>query len=305
MGTPPRAVWMLREAFNSGDRSATDNNLDWVLKSRYQASDNLVIELGLAQKTRSPLYQERYLWIPLEANAGIGDGNNYVGNPGLDPEESQQIELGFDWDFRDYYFSPRIYHRKVDDYIQGVPATNMMVVAVSANANGDPTPLIFANTDAEFDGIDLTFGALLNDTWRLEGVASRVDGDRDDISDHLYRVSPDSIRLALYYETPNFTAKFEQVYVAKQDDISFTNTFDQLNGNNSSDPTKSHMLSNVFLTWTMNDNWILTVGAENLLDEDYVDHLTGFNRVMGSNVPRGNRLFGPGRNFFARFQYQW
>ena len=65
------------------------------------------------------------------------------------------------------------------------------------------------------------------------------------------------------------------------------------------------MLSNVFLTWTMNDNWILTAGAENLLDEDYVDHLTGFNRVMGSNVPRGNRLFGPGRNFFARFQYQW
>ncbi|MEC8949464.1 MAG: TonB-dependent receptor [Pseudomonadota bacterium] len=305
MGTPPRAVWMLREAFNSGDRSATDNNLDWVLKSRYQASDNLVIELGLAQKTRSPLYQERYLWIPLEANAGIGDGNNYVGNPGLDPEESQQIELGFDWDFRDYYFSPRIYHRKVDDYIQGVPATNMMVVAVSANANGDPTPLIFANTDAEFDGIDLTFGALLNDTWRLEGVASRVDGDRDDISDHLYRVSPDSIRLALYYETPNFTAKFEQVYVAKQDDISFTNTFDQLNGNNSSDPTKSHMLSNVFLTWTMNDNWILSAGAENLLDENYVDHLTGFNRVMGSNVPSGSRLFGPGRNFFARFQYQW
>ncbi|MEE3300408.1 MAG: ligand-gated channel, partial [Pseudomonadota bacterium] len=119
------------------------------------------------------------------------------------------------------------------------------------------------------------------------------------------RVSPDSIRLALYYETPNFTAKFEQVYVAKQDDISFTNTFDQLNGNNSSDPTKSHMLSNVFLTWAVNDNWILSAGAENLLDENYVDHLTGFNRVMGSNVPRGNRLFGPGRNFFARFQYQW
>jgi len=27
--------------------------------------------------------------------------------------------------------------------------------------------------------------------------------------------------------------------------------------------------------------------------------------VIGSNVPRGSRMVGPGRNFFGRFQYQW
>ena len=120
MGTPPRAVFLLREGFNAADRSQTDNNLHWVVKGRYQATNNLVVELGFAQKMRSPIYQERYLWIPLEANAGIGDGNNYVGNPELDPEKSRQIELGFDWVVGDFYFSPRIFHRNVDDYIQGV-----------------------------------------------------------------------------------------------------------------------------------------------------------------------------------------
>ncbi len=305
MGTPPRAVWMLRQGFNTADRSQRDTNEDWVLKTRYQATDNLVVELGLAQKTRSPMYQERYLWIPLEANAGIGDGNNYVGNPELDPEEAEQIELGFDWDFGDYYFSPRIYHREVDDYIQGVPATNMMVIAVSGNANGDATPLMFANTDAEFDGIDLSFGARLNNDWRLEGIASMVEGDRDDISDHLYRVNPDNLRLALYYETANFTAKIEQVLVAEQDDISFTNAFDPFNGNNSADKTDSHELTNVFLTWVLDNNWIISAGAENLFDEDYVDHLSGFNRVVNSAVPVGSRMFGRGRNLFGRAQFQW
>jgi iron complex outermembrane receptor protein len=251
------------------------------------------------------MYQERYLWIPLEANAGIGDGNNYVGNPELNPEEAEQIELGFDWNFGDYYFSPRLYHREVDDYIQGIPATNMMVIAVSGNANGDATPLMFANTDAEFDGIDLSFGARLNNNWRLEGIASMVKADRDDISDHLYRVNPNNLRLALYYETANFTAKIEQVLVDEQDDISFTNTFDPLNGNNSADKTRSHELTNVFLTWVLDNNWVISAGAENLFDEDYVDHLSGFNRVVNSAVPVGSRMFGRGRNLFGRAQFQW
>ena len=305
MGTPPRAVWMLREGFNAADRSQSDNNLDWVVKGRYQATDNLVVELGFAQKMRSPLYQERYLWIPLEANAGIGDGNNYVGNPGLDPEKSRQIELGFDWVAGDFYFSPRIFRRNVDDFIQGIAATNMAVIGVSANANGDPTPLMFANTEAQFNGMDFTFGTRINDNWRVEGIASTVNGDREDVSDNIYRVAPSSARIALFYETNSFNAKIEQVFVAEQDDLSRTNTFDPLSTNNSFVNTDSYVLTNVFLTWFINDELTIATGAENLFDEDYTDHLTGFNRVIGSEVPVGSRMFGQGINLFGRLQYKW
>ena len=305
MGTPPRAVWMLREGFNAADRSQSDNNLDWVVKGRYQATDNLVVELGFAQKMRSPLYQERYLWIPLEANAGIGDGNNYVGNPGLDPEKSRQIELGFDWVAGDFYFSPRIFRRNVDDFIQGIAATNMAVIGVSANANGDPTPLMFANTEAQFNGMDFTFGTRINDNWRVEGIASTVNGDREDVSDNIYRVAPSSARIALFYETNSFNAKIEQVFVAEQDDLSRTNTFDTLSTNNSFVNTDSYVLTNVFLTWFINDELTIATGAENLFDEDYTDHLTGFNRVIGSEVPVGSRMFGQGINLFGRLQYKW
>lgn len=305
MGTPPRAVFMLREGFNAADRSQDDNNLDWVLKGRYQATDNLVVELGFAQKMRSPIYQERYLWIPLEANAGLGDGNNYVGNPGLDPEKSRQIELGFDWVMGDFYISPRFFHRNVDDYIQGVASTNMAVIGVSANANGDPTPLVFTNTEAEFSGMDMTFGAQINSNWRVEGIASMIDGDREDISDNIYRVAPNNARLALYYEVNDFTAKIEQVFVAEQDDLSATNTLDPLNGNNSFIETDGYSLTNVYLDWFLSDQLTLTAGAENLFDKDYTDHLTGFNRVMGSEVPVGSRMLGQGVNLFGRVQYKW
>lgn len=305
MGSPPRAVFMLRENFNNADRRQEDRNTDWVLKSRFQATDNLVIEAGVAQKMRSPLYQERYLWIPLEANAGLGDGNNYVGNPDLKPEESLQYELGFDWSYANFYVSPRIYHRKVDDYIQGIAATNPAVIGVSRNANGDPTPLMFANTDAEFSGIDVTFGAQLSSSWRFDGVASMVDGEREDVNDNLYRVTPDNIRLSLTYEANNYNIMLEQVLVSEQEDISLTNTFDPTNINNNSAATDSYALTNAYLNWQVSDGLSVTAGVENLFDDDYVDHLSGFNRVIGSVVPQGSRMFGQGRNLFGRVQIKW
>lgn len=305
MGTPPRAVWMLRQGFNGADRSVDDSNLDWVVKSRYQATETLVVELGFAQKTRSPLYQERYLWIPLEANAGIGDGNNYVGNINLQPEQAQQVELGLDWDFGDFYFSPRFYRRDVDNYIQGVAATNMAAVGVSTNANGDPTPLMFANSEAEFTGVDLTGGFRINDNWRIEAIASRVRGKREDIPDYLYRVSPDSGRLSLYYETADFAAQVEQVIVADQDRLSATNTNDPGNPNNSFITSQGYTLSNAYLNWLLSSNLTVSVGVENLFDKEYVDHLTGFNRVLNSVVPQGSRMIGQGRHFFGRLQFEW
>ena len=69
--------------------------------------------------------------------------------------------------------------------------------------------------------------------------------------------------------------------------------------------TDGYALSNVFLTWLVDDGLTVAAGVENLLDEEYVDHLSGFNRVINSVVPQGSRMFGQGRNFFGRLQYQW
>ena len=305
MGTPPRAVWLLRQGFNSRNREQNDDNRDLVAKLRYQLTSNLVVEAGYGRKTRSPLYQERYLWIPLEINAGLGDGNNHVGNPDLAPEISDQFELGFDWSNGAVWFSPRFFVRNVDDYIQGIPAADRAVVSVSERANGDPTPLIFANTEAEFRGFDLTFGFPINDQWRVEGMASRVNAERGDISDYLYRVNPNNIRASLRYETGNFSARIEQVVVMEQDNISRTNTFDPMNPNNNADPTDGYELTNVYLDWAIDRGFTFTLGAENLFDTDYIDHLTGFNRVLDSVVPQGSRMYGRGVNLFGRIQYQW
>ena len=114
----------------------------------------------------------------------------------------QRRAAGFDWNGESAYARPLVYYRRLDDFIQGVPfdatpgVLDTPVEMVSA-ASGDPTPLRFANIDAEICGADIAFGTRLAGLLRLDGVASFVRGKRRDISDNLYRIAPASARVAL------------------------------------------------------------------------------------------------------------
>ena len=82
-GTPAMTMppaMMLRDSFNNARRSQDDDNVDLVARAWYTASESSSWYLGLARKNRSPSYQERYLWLPLEATAGLADGRTYTGN---------------------------------------------------------------------------------------------------------------------------------------------------------------------------------------------------------------------------------
>ncbi len=292
----------LSTAFNSSDRSQEDNNVDWVAELNYEANDHLTVELGLARKTRSPYYLERYLWIPLEVNAGLGDSNSYVGDVNLDPEVSHQIELGLDWHHHHYYVAPRVYYRSVDDYIQGTAATNASVLTV-AGLNSETSPLIFSNVDAEFYGADANWGYSFNEKWRLDGVISYVRGKRRDIDDNLYRIAPLNSTIALTHERSNWSSTLEGVFVAEQHDISDTIVTSESRTNNESTP--GYILINISGNWSPTHDLTLNAGISNLLDKNYTNHLSGFNRNSGSVIPVGNRLPGEGRNVFATVSYEW
>jgi iron complex outermembrane receptor protein len=284
---------ILRDRFNAAKRNKGDDNIDWVAKEVYQPLREVAIELGAARKTRSPSYQERYLWLPLQSTGGLADGHNYVGIIDLDPEVSHQVELGVDWRTERFYLAPRGFYRRVADYIQGTPATDPVVIAVSA-ANGDASPLQFSNVDAEFYGVDVDWGVSLSDYWYLGGILSYVRGKRLDIDDDLYRIAPLNATVALTYERPRWFVTVEGVFYDKQDNVSVTN---------GETPSSGYGLMNLFGEVSLGPAKLATAtlraGLSNLLDETYRPHLNGINRVRESDVGIGERLPGPGRNVFA------
>ncbi|MEE8320944.1 MAG: TonB-dependent receptor, partial [Gammaproteobacteria bacterium] len=156
----------LATAFNATDRSTEDNNIDAVIKLTHSLREDTDIEIGLARKTRSPSYQERYLWLPLQSTGGLADGNNYIGDINLDPEISYQIELGLDWRKDKIYFAPRAFYHHVDNYIQGVDTINTTAITFNTMMTGmlgtSSKILQFANIDARLYGVDTDIGYRIN-----------------------------------------------------------------------------------------------------------------------------------------------
>lgn len=304
MGTPPAAVRALRDRFNDGDRSQRDHHLDLVAKMTYPLNNEFSFVAGFARKTRSPTYIERYLWIPLNVNAGLGDGNNYIGNIELEPEWSNQFELGLDWANDRAYFTPRVHYQRINNYIQGVGVDintfNMPVIGVSANANGDPTPLQFQNVEAEIYGFDTNWGYELNERWSLSGNAAYLRGKRRDVNDDLFHIAPPRVSAALTHHRGESSVTLEGVLVARQNKISDELTDDPANPNNNNDSTPGYGLINLYGQYTpaSNPNISIQAGVENLLDKEYTDHLNGFNRASENSVNIGERLPGPGLNAF-------
>ena len=300
MGMPPAIA--LRDTFNNADRTKTDHNFDWVAKVNYQANSALGYYAGISRKTRSPAYQERFLWLPLQATAGLADGRTYTGNLELDPEVAHEVELGIEWRSERFAMAPRVFYRDVEDYIQGTVSTNMaanMFVQMMNMMNGtnNAAPLEFNNVDAKFYGVDLDWSYQIDTRWTVHGVMNFVRGERKDINDDLYRIAAPNAMVAVDYENARWGGTLEVFLYNKQNRVSATN----------SEPTTgSYAVANLEGFVAITHGLRLGFGVSNLFDKNYADHLGGINRVAGNpDIARGERLPANGRSAFARLDYRW
>ena len=290
----------LSTQFNNDNIAQTDTNVDAFVRLSYQTEGDATWYVGAARKTRSPSYQERYLWIPLEATGGLADGKTYIGNPNLNPEVAHEIELGLDLENSRYGIYPRIFSKRVSDYIQGIPSTNMTAnnfAQMMANMGmGMPNPLQFSNVEARFYGLDIDSNFSINNKITLRAILNIVRADRRDINDNLYRVSPDNVLIALDYRGDGWTGSIESVTYADQNRIAITN---------SELKTEGYSLVNVMARYSLADGVEVSIGAENLLDESYLDHLAAYNRAYNPDIASRARMPGLGRNFYARVMWNF
>ncbi|MDX2455998.1 MAG: TonB-dependent receptor [Gammaproteobacteria bacterium] len=289
------AINTLQTRFNTANKDNNQDNFDLVTKLDHALSSQLSFNIEGGIKNRAPSYQQLYLWVPLQSTNGLADGHNYVGDINLDSETAYEVGLGLDWNSPRVYASPRVFYRKVNDYIQGTPATDPTVIMVST-ANGDPDPLQWDNVDAILYGIDMDWGVTLGSNWSLDGVVSYVRGKRDDITDDLYRIAPLNGSATLSYSRSNWWVGLEGVAYARQNKVSKTNSESKSSG---------YGLANLRGGFEMTRNLVISAGVENIFDREYQNHLSGINRVAASDVPVGERVPGSGRSFFATLQYRF
>ena len=95
-------------------------------------------------------------------------------------------------------------------------------------------------------------------------------------------------------------------WAARQSKISQLLLDDPQSDNNHNRSTSGYALYNLRTEYTHPSmDFTLSAGVENLTDRMYVDHMNGFNRVSGGDLAVGERLPGPGRNIYARVNWEW
>lgn len=287
---------MLATAFNNADKSGEDTTVDIVARLWTPSANGLSWRATMARKQKMPGYIQRFGWLPINASGGLADGNIYIGDLSLDAETAWIAEAGFDYATPRAYVRPTVFLRQIDDYVQGVPydATPGIVdtpVEMIASMSGDPTPLRWANVDARLYGLDLDAGYDFQGPLRLDAVFSYVRGERRDIDDNLYRLAPPNLTAGLTWEADNWSATLETRAVAKQSEVSVTN---------SEPETPGYVVLNIYGDWQVKEGVKLSAGVENLLDQVYRDHLSGINRNGFGDVAVGSRVPGAGRGVFVR-----
>ena len=289
------AVKALQTKFNQQDKSISDTTFDLALNSQIEVSNALTINYGLGVKQRAASYQERYLWLPMQATGGLADGKTYVGNINLSPETAYQADLGLSYTDDGFSIAPRIFYQKINDYIQGTPTSDMQVNMV-ANMMGSENPLQFSNIDATIYGMDLNWDYRLTQQVKLSGVASYVRGTRDDINDDLYRMSPLNSRVNIYYQHDKWQTNLSLHAYAKQNKVSQLNT---------ETATGGYALIDWQADYFVSSGLVVRAGVNNLLNKQYSDHLAGVNRAKGSDIAVGDRINGMGRNIYLAIDYQF
>jgi iron complex outermembrane receptor protein len=284
----------LADDFNNADRKISDTNVDIALSTQTQLNEVLSLYIGIGIKNRTPSYQERYLWTPMESTGGLADGHTYIGDINLESETAYQSNLGLTWQSSDFMIAPHVFYQNIDDYIQGTP---MKMKDASAKMMAkDDNPLKFSNVDAKLYGADVNWYYNLSDKFQLSGIASYVKGKRRDIDDNLYRISPLNGQVSFSYHNETVITNLTLVTVAAQAHVSATNT-EQV--------TAGYGLVNIDIEYFVTNEFTLRGGVDNMFDREYQNHLGGYNRVKGVSTPIMQRLPSEGLSAWLEATYSF
>jgi iron complex outermembrane receptor protein len=116
------------------------------------------------------------------------------------------------------------------------------------------------------------------------------------VKDNLYRIPPLSSLVELQYSGERWFVAVEGHAASRQDKVSAYNDEKE---------TPGWGVVSLHGGFSLGEAFDINFGVENAFDKAYQDHLGGYNRVRGSDVPTGERLYSKGRNYYISLNANW
>ncbi len=264
--------------FSDIPAESDEDNVSAFSRYYHQAEDSLYW-VGISSTVRTADATERY----------IGAGNNmammrWIGNPGIEPETHNQLELGAKWKFDGGWTELSVYYDQVDDFIlrdrarmqEGVLAMDMAT--------------IYRNADATFNGFEWALQKSFADTWMFYTNLAYVKGENDDNGRPLYQIPPVEGLLRFSNENDDWSYWFDLRFALEQNDVD-----DNMMTGSALDAGESDSWTalDFKVRYDLNDSWQLSAGIDNVFDETFAYHVSRAN--LDPFNPEAQRVNEPGR----------
>jgi iron complex outermembrane receptor protein len=267
-GSPmPRSADELYAAYYgrpSDDR--TENNLSAMIRyDRPLWRDGPVFYAGLSRTMRTADATERFI----AADSPMDPVMRWVGDPGLDPEQHRQVDLGLTWRGDDWDVIGALYYDDVRDYIAPDRAREQPGILRSDGAR------VYRNVSAALYGAELEGRIDLSDRWRIEASAAYVHAENTDDNRPLPQIPPLNGRLQITHSAGGWDAGARLRWADRQsradDDPTTGSGVDARE-------TPGYGVLDVFARFFGPRIGELGIGADNLLDKTWADHLNRSNQ---------------------------
>ncbi len=274
---------------------------------RFAFTDDLMVRLSYGETLRRPNFVDlnsNITYVRDVTNIGYGTGTG--GNPDLEPTESKNYDLSLEWYFaRSSAIHATIFRRDIDGLI--VPFFNAVeytdaigpytyIVGQPDNAsNGKLEGLEVGlqyfpdNVPKWLHGVGVQLGGTWLDSEQETPIQDPAGGIVGSTVTEMFNVSDTSYSAVLVYEKEKFDARLSWVW---RDD--FLNNYEAALFANPREVWRAAEQNLDFqLSYTVNDNLVLTFDATNLTDEIYQSYYVNPNTNNFGSVITG-RTFALG-----------
>ena len=266
---------------------ASETNISGNTSVKYQ-SNGFQTQLALGRGIRTATMIERYI---NHFSVGV-DPYEYVGNPNLDPEINNQIELSFSKRFESIELGASIFYSYLENYI--VPVVNNLIPRKFMPTTPPIVSKQFVNIDkASQTGVEFNFNYKATDKLLFTSEFSYTYAENIDMKEPLAQIPPFMATVGAKFENKNYWFALNSRLVANQSRVatSFmekkTPGFGTLDFRAGFEPIKN-----------------LLVGAAvlNVFDKIYYEHL---NFAYKNSNTLSGKIYEPGRNFTTYIKYKF
>ncbi len=249
------------------DSEISHNTQSLSLGGLWQMTDDQSLSLSLTHAQRAPAVEELLSFGPHHASESFD-----IGDPDLDEETSHNVEFGYQYHGA-VDLNINLFYNAIDDFI---------FKRNTGLTDPDEGLSIFQyqQEDASFKGIEANIGVPLSDSWQLELFGDHVRAELDNSGD-VPRIPPLRYGLALGYQADQWSTKLKLTEVEEQD---HPGDFEE----ETAGYTRLDGLIHYHLD-TANGTWLLSLKANNLLDEE-IRNATSFLREVAPEPGRSLEL---------------